>query len=329
MIRKIKNIIPSPVFNKIKKSYYDIKLKKAKAAFKEAGFKPAFLPFTSLETLHNKYRINTDVSYESEALLERANDRVEEIKNLVGKDFQNIKTALEIGCGDGMVCSVLSSDHKIKSCGMDIDDEMFDARAKKNDVEFITGDAKNINKPDNHYDLIFSYNSFEHIVDPEGVLLEALRLLKPGGFMFLSFNPQYCAAYGFHAYKSVAIPYVHFLFQLKDLKTYIANKKLADISYSENNLNKWSLSAYRSLWNKHADKYEFINYIEMPDYNGINLIHSYPSCFKSKSVVFDDFIYSGIRIVIRKSHELKAVCSYLLFNLINTIFSYNVEFVMA
>ena len=44
------------------------------------------------------------------------------------------------------------------------------------------------------FDLTISFNTFEHVGDPETTFEEMLRTLKPGGRIYLSFGPLYCGA---------------------------------------------------------------------------------------------------------------------------------------
>jgi len=295
----IKQFLPPSVFKRIKSGYYNHKLNKALTAFQNSGTSPAYLEKQTLNELHKKYQSDTYVSYEPDALLQRGQERFEEIKKLTGEDFATIKNCFEVGCGDGMVCSVFA-ENGIAATAMDYDDKMFDERAKRNGVNFIVSDAAHIPLENESFDLVFSYNSFEHIMDPEKAFLECLRLLKPGGFVFITFNPLFLAPMGFHAYKSTQVPYLQVLFEKEIILEFIHENKLPEISFSYSALNNWSVSDFRKLWKKTDQMYTMVHYREIPDYYGIELIASYPSCFKSKSKLIDDFTVSGIELMFKK-----------------------------
>ena len=50
-----------------------------------------------------------------------------------------------------------------------------------------------------------------HISDPEGVLRESLRLLAPGGRIFINFPPYY-HPFGAHLSDVINMPWVHLFF---------------------------------------------------------------------------------------------------------------------
>lgn len=54
------------------------------------------------------------------------------------------------------------------------------------DGEFITGSAEEINEPDASYDLILCMNTLSFVLNPELVLHEVRRLLKPDGTFVIS-----------------------------------------------------------------------------------------------------------------------------------------------
>ncbi len=66
--------------------------------------------------------------------------------------------------------------------------------------------------PDEYFDFIYSYNTFEHLKDPKTALTELLRVTKRGGLIYLNFAPLYASAWGLHAYRTLKIPYIQFLF---------------------------------------------------------------------------------------------------------------------
>lgn len=49
-------------------------------------------------------------------------------------------------------------------------------------------DAAKMRFPDDHFDVVFSRAVFEHLADPESVISEIRRVLKPGGVMFIALH---------------------------------------------------------------------------------------------------------------------------------------------
>lgn len=76
---------------------------------------------------------------------------------------------------------------------------------------FLLGDALNLSLPENRFDVVIMNDFMEHIYDPEGALKEALRVLKPGGRIFVNF-PPYFHPTGAHMSDVIGIPWVHMLF---------------------------------------------------------------------------------------------------------------------
>ena len=78
-------------------------------------------------------------------------------------------------------------------------------------------DAANMQFEDETFDFVFSYDAFEHFASPENVLLEAIRVVRKRGYIYLEFGPLYYSPYGEHAYRSITVPYCQFLFPLPRL----------------------------------------------------------------------------------------------------------------
>lgn len=55
-------------------------------------------------------------------------------------------------------------------------------------VKLCAMDAKNMTFASNSFDFIYSFNVFEHLPDPAGVLKEIVRVLKPGGCVVCHFH---------------------------------------------------------------------------------------------------------------------------------------------
>ena len=84
-------------------------------------------------------------------------------------------------------------------------------RAVHGSFRFICADASDTGLPAESFDTIIMNDAFEHLADPEAVLAECARLLKPGGRVFINF-PPYGHPYGEHLSDLIGIPWVHRLF---------------------------------------------------------------------------------------------------------------------
>jgi len=92
---------------------------------------------------------------------------------------------LDIGCGEGLFAMVVFGE-KIDT-GIDPDErELERARELEAYNELIECKGDTIDKPDGHYNTIFSNSVLEHISDIEPVFREAHRLLAQGGKFYVT-----------------------------------------------------------------------------------------------------------------------------------------------
>lgn len=129
-------------------------------------------------------KLNEDffLNYLSQVPLALAFERINECKQYRQQVFA--KPILDIGCGDGQFANILFNE-KIDT-RVDPDPlELELARRLNCYHELIQCPGDSIPKPDSFYKTIISNSAIEHIPALEPVLLEANRLLAPGGtFMF-------------------------------------------------------------------------------------------------------------------------------------------------
>ena len=152
---------------------------------------------------HNNY-LNGSEAEKREIRSSSSKSRYEYEKN---RDFFNIyfpklnkekyknKEILEIGSYTGGSLVYWIERHGFsKGCGVDIDStfaEAGNAFAKEKNINatFDTGVGENLPYPDNSFDILVSYDVFEHVQDLKLVMNECSRVLRPGGFLLAVFPP--------------------------------------------------------------------------------------------------------------------------------------------
>lgn len=293
-----KRIIPKPFLVYAWANYSRYKSKKIEPTFYQAPQTPAWLGWDELDQLQSSYPLREwTYHYDTETLYKRGQERMREMLRLVPKSQKQPNKFLDLGSWDGMTCFALQ---KIgKSCvGIDIRVEGIENAARKSGAEFSQMDAGQIGFPDNSFDFVFSYNSFEHFPNPEQVLLEAMRVVRPGGYIYLNFGPLYYSAWGAHQFRTISVPYCECLFTNELLEAYAAANDITLTSFHW--MNEWTLTQYRNLWQKYAHRLETVAYYEIYNADHVDLIACYPSCFRSKTDNFDDLIVSNIELLFRK-----------------------------
>ncbi len=105
-----------------------------------------------------------------------------------GKEQANV---LDIGCGGGLLTNALAcAGHRVK--GIDLSQTSLD-QAKQRDqtqsVEYLRCDAEQLPFEAATFDVVCAMDFLEHVENPEKIIAEASRVLKPGGlFFFHTFN---------------------------------------------------------------------------------------------------------------------------------------------
>ncbi len=280
------------------KIYYGFKKEAAKITYNKKIDGPDYLSSDMLKRLDSKYTYDNKVFYDFDSNMARAKERYFFMRDKLEGFGKSLKGAdvLELGCGDGLICALMNENGS-KSAAIDVDNSLFDQYATDRDVKYYTMDAEKLTFPDSSFDFIFSHNGFEHFGDPAAVLNECKRVLRPGGIMYFQFNPMYYSPFGYHAYKSIAIPYMHILFSQKDFTKYASENGRPAIVTDPSFLNRKTASYFRNLFRDSKDKrFRELYYLEETNYYFVDFIRKYPSCFKKENVSFEDFITSGIRL---------------------------------
>ena len=79
----------------------------------------------------------------------------------------------------------------------------------KSVVSFESVDLKDYDKM--QFDCVISKDSFEHIIDVEGMVAQMKAKVKPGGRLYTGFGPLYNSPFGHHGRTKTPLPWGHLL----------------------------------------------------------------------------------------------------------------------
>lgn len=105
----------------------------------------------------------------------------------------NYKTALVIGCGDGAELTLLNAGQLIAF------DLSLTAAIKAREIlpqnAYLQADGMKLPFADESFDLLFTSEVIEHILQPDAMLAEINRVLKPSGYLVIS-TPNWLSFFG-------------------------------------------------------------------------------------------------------------------------------------
>lgn len=133
-------------------------------------------------------------------------------------DMFRDKQVLDLGCGAAGKSLYYVTQGAAKVTGVEIVTHYKEEAAAlanrlglSDRFEFVSASALELPFPDGSFDTIIMNDFMEHISNPEKVLYESLRLLAPGGRIFINFPPYY-HPFGAHLSDAINMPWVHMFF---------------------------------------------------------------------------------------------------------------------
>jgi 2-polyprenyl-3-methyl-5-hydroxy-6-metoxy-1,4-benzoquinol methylase len=164
------------------------------------------------------------------------------------KDFVRGKQVLDIACGEGYGTAALAKAGAARVMGIDCSSEVCDHAQRKYGLDTRVGDAQNIPLPDQSMDLVVSFETIEHVVDPAAFVRECGRILVPNGILIISTpnRPVYSS-------KGTQNPFHHLEFDKEEFIDLLRSKFKTIRLYTQfpQSVAWWShrsLAAERSPW---------------------------------------------------------------------------------
>jgi len=234
--------------------------------------------------------------YDDLSLWLRASRRIARLAEL-GVLTANPWRILEICGGDGMVSALLAGlDHQVVMV-----DQSDWRHARAQDVQFVECDVDaGLPFRDCEFDLVVSYNAFEHVKQPEAVLAEMRRVSRPGGKLLLDFGPLYASPFGLHAW-NLPLPWPQFLLSHALLARAIRGRSLSDLGTPQDGLqptNGWALARFRELWARSGCIIEHL--AEDEDHRFLELVTEFPTAFRGRGLTFEDLVKNSVEIVLTR-----------------------------
>nr|WP_298929272.1 class I SAM-dependent methyltransferase [uncultured Erythrobacter sp.] len=130
------------------------------------------------------------------------------------------KDVLDFGCGDGQLAAMFASKGLARSItGVDIDLPALErARAALSNtpeyadtLRFIEGDIAGLPIADESVDLITAFDCMEHVMQPEAILADWARVLRPGGRALIEWF-TFKGPWGPHMEALIPLPWAHVVF---------------------------------------------------------------------------------------------------------------------
>ena len=179
------------------------------------------------------------------------------------------KTVVDIGCGAGGKSLYYASRGAKEVIGVEILEKYrAEATALAEELgladkfRFVCADAAALPFDSGTVDTVIMNDAMEHVAEPEAVLREVLRVLAPGGRLYVNF-PPIDHPFGAHLSDLIYIPWVHLFFSEKTLVE--AYKKLCETVPDGDERIAFRISEK----NDGSEYFSYINHMSIKRFNGI------------------------------------------------------------
>lgn len=211
---------------------------------------------------------------DTEAAVRYAEWRKRETKQFLERfapiDFHG-KVVLDFGCSHGGSVVYFAEQGAARVIGVDVGEwqlrmaQTYLQQANPDGrlpVEVRLGSHDHTPVDDASIDLLMSMDVFEHVMNPEQVLREWCRMLKPEGRAYVSFGPLWYHPHGVHLWELFPAPWTHLLFPERTVvatRHYLKRDDLDPASvthYRDLGFNQMTVSRFQKLLRRSGLKAE-------------------------------------------------------------------------
>lgn len=287
----------SRIFESIDTRSFVQRLEGVKEILSDCSTPDNSLACADFDKLQSEHPIRPEYGYDPVSTWKRAAERVTGLVSLDGMGNPG-RRVLEVACGDGMAGFMLKGyGHEVQLTDLE---DWREPRAKE--IPFEPCDL-GVCLPfaDDRFDLVVSYNAFEHFPDPALALKEIVRTCRPVGLMYFEFGPLYASPWGLHAYRSLRMPYPQFLFPREFVLEKLREIGMRDLGRERTELqpmNEWRVGQFETLWE--SSGCEIISRREYRDDSHLDLVLRYPQCFRGRCLSVDDLCVQALFVCLRK-----------------------------
>ncbi|MGH8573877.1 MAG: class I SAM-dependent methyltransferase [Gammaproteobacteria bacterium] len=109
------------------------------------------------------------------------------VRYLLATELAGSRRVLDAACGEGYGTGLLAAAGARSVTGLDLDERTIaQARARYPGADFVVGDALQLPFDDDAFDLVVSFETIEHLRDPERLLDEFARVTRDDGLLVIS-----------------------------------------------------------------------------------------------------------------------------------------------
>ncbi len=250
--------------------------------------------FTALQ---ERYGPRPEYGYDAVSVWHRATSRSVSLISLPGLETP-VKQILDVGAGDGILGVALNAFGHSATL---VDQEDWRHERARSVNSYLADCCKRLPFDDSAFDLVCSYNSFEHFADPSAALSEFIRVVKPGGWIYLEFGPLFASPWGLHAYRALRMPYPQFLFseeftlqKLREIGIWDLGKKRTELQ----SLNHWKPADFGHLWRSASCRVTLKN--PWFDKSELGIVTAFPEAFRGRNLKCEDITMAGMSVTLKK-----------------------------